>query len=781
MRPEIYKQYDDAWRWLPYPGSGSYLDDSGCGCLAVYHAAIERNTYKDLTVPQCRDYMVQFATVKNGTLWDGITIGLEHYGYNVHWREADDMDDIFAQLNDSLKSGIILFAKKDAWSYGPDGTLWTKNGHYIYFGDYEIRSDGTHWFYLKDSGQRDHDGWYCFEKSMKGCCRNVWVCKSASDKPAPTPTPDDGHYNGLYPSVRLYLEPGDRGENVTRLQNYLDWYFDGAFFKACGPADGIYGKNTLKWVNKMLTDFFGAAEADGLVGPKTIARMKEYSKKAPKPEPTPSLNGVVLDVSDFQDDIDWAKAKTSGVAGVIVRCGLRGGEKGDLRQDSMFMEHATAAYKAGLKIGVYMFTTAINAQEGGEEAVFAINQIKKAGLPMSYPIAVDTENVFWEDGGEGRANSNKLSKAKRTEAIKAFCEEMKSQGYEPMIYASLSWFKDCLDMSKLPYKVWVAQYNETCQYEGAKALWQYTSKGRISGYDDVIDMSKNYLPDNYDPRIKPEPTPDPKPYTGSYPTAAEIKIASNAGIRKDIVAFGKKTADSGEYHYVQFTDETYTQQCPVCHKRTYDKGGNCIWWDFFCWHHGGLIPCTCSCGVIYNQLGDKYYNWSDADVLASMKARIGITDIKLIRNGNRAIPSSMLEPADLLMFYNKDHTYQHMGLYEGDGKISDNTSGRTPNIKSGASYDSYNNRIPCLFAIRYTGGRTYMKKGDEGAAVLKWQDFLNWWSDGAFYKECGPGDIYFGNNTHKWTVKFQEEVMGKGQGDGTVGPKTLSAAQSIRK
>ena len=770
MRPEIYKQYDDAWRWLPYPGSGSYLDDSGCGCLAVYHAAIERNAYKDLTVPQCRDYMVQFATVKNGTLWDGITYGLEHYGYNVHWREADTMDDVFAQLKDSLKSGVILFAKKDAWAYGPDGTLWTKNGHYIYFGDYEIRSDGTHWFYLKDSGQRDHDGWYCFEKSMKGCCRNVWVCKSANDKPAPTP--DDGHYNGLYPSVRLYLEPGDRGENVTRLQNYLDWYFDGAFFKACGPADGIYGKNTLKWVNKMLTDFFGAAEADGLVGPKTIARMKEYSKKAPKPEPTPSLNGIVLDVSDFQDDIDWAKAKTSGVAGVIVRCGLRGGEKGDLRQDSMFMEHVTAAYKAGLKIGVYMFTTAINAQEGGEEAVFAINQIKKAGLPMSYPIAVDTENVFWEDGGEGRANSNKLSKAKRTEAIKAFCEEMKSQGYEPMIYASLSWFKDCLDMSKLPYKVWVAQYNETCQYEGVKALWQYTSKGRISGYDDVVDMSKNYLPANYDPKIKPTPTPDKKSYGGPYPTEAEIREASNRGIHNRTCSWCYDIYKSGKYGYITFEEET---QCPICHPRTDDLGWQCIGYDFASWRHGGGIPCSCWYGVLYNSLGDNYYYMSNVEILKSLQDRIGVKDIQLIRHDNNPISASELEKGDLLMFY-QGKTFSHMGVYVGNGKISD-AANKNDGIRYGTPYSGFK----CLIAIRYTGSLSYMKKDDEGKAVLEWQDFLNWWSDGAFYKECGPGDTYFGSNTHKWTVKFQEEVMGKGQGDGTVGPKTIEAAQSVRK
>ena len=787
MRPEIYKQYDDDWRWLPYPGSGSYLDDSGCGCLAVYHAAIELEPYKDLTVPQCRDYMVQFATVKNGTLWDGITKGLEHYGYNVHWREADDMDDIFRELKSSLNSGVILFAKKDAWSYGPDGTLWTKTGHYIYFGDYEIRSDGTHWFYLKDSGQRDHDGWICFEKSMKGCCRNVWICKSAKDAPAPTPTPtpDDGHYHGLYPAVRLYLEPGDRGENVTRLQKYVDWYFDGAFFKACGPADGVYGKNTLKWVNKMLTDFFGAAEADGLVGPKTIARMKEYSKKAPKPEPTPSLNGIVLDVSDFQDDIDWAKAKASGVAGVIVRCGLRGGEKGDLRQDSMFLEHITAAHKAGLKVGVYMFTTAINAAEGREEAVFALNQIKKAGLPMSYPIAIDTENVFWEGGGKGRANEDKLSAEKRTEAVRAFHEEMKTNGYDSMTYASLSWFRNCLDMSKLPYKVWVAQYNETCHYEGEKALWQYTSEGRISGYGGVVDMSKNYLPDNYDPRIKPTPTPtptpDPKPYSGLYPTAAEIKAASNIGIHRRMCIWGRKIAADDRYRYVYF-DEPYGEECAICHPHGgKNEGWQCIGLGAAVWHHGGCIPTACHCGVVWQGRGstlDLYEASTDAQALALAQKHFGVKDLQIIRNRN-GIPKAQWQMGDYCCQIINGNVFQHVFVYLGGGEIVDASSQHADKRKDIAvrSYSGYSAKV----IVRYTGGFTYIQKYDEGTAVLKWQDFLNWWSDGQFYKECGAGDGIFGENTHKWSVKFQEEVMGKGQGDGTVGPKTIAAAQSVRK
>ena len=775
MRPEIYKQYDDDWRWLPYPGSGSYLDDSGCGCLAVYHAAIELDPYKDLTVPQCRDYMVQFATVKNGTLWDGITRGLEHYGYNVHWREADDMDDIFRELKSSLNSGVILFAKKDAPSYGPDGTLWTKTGHYIYFGDYEIRSDGTHWFYLKDSGQRDHDGWYCFEKSMKGCCRNVWICKSAKDAPAPTPTPDDGHYKGLYPSVRLYLEPGDRGEQVTRLQKYVDWYFDGEFFKACGPADGVYGKNTLRWVNRMLTDFFGASEADGKVGPKTIARMKAYSKKDPKPTPTPSHKGEVLDVSDFQDDIDWVKAKADGIAGVIVRCGLRGGEKGDLRADLMFLKHIKDAYEAGIKVGVYMFTTAINAKEGKEEAVYAVNQIKKAGLPLSYPVAIDTENVFWKEKGErvaGRSNSTKLSKAKRTEAIKAFCEEMKAQGYEPMIYASLSWFKDCLDMSKLPYKVWVAQYNSTCQYEGEKALWQYTSTGRISGYGDVVDMNKCYLPDNYDPRIKPDPTPTPGKYTGPLPTEADIRTASRNGIIDGTINWARKIdADNFAYLWPQRPGCYF---CGTIKKKAY----TCMPLITAAYAHGG----------------------GDPDILAICKKKHSLSLHEddsdwqyLIRKGKFKFLGRMsklswadIQPGDILIQYASDDNHGHMMEYIGNDKlfeaisqgckITNGAKSRFEKYKKGASQCGQGS---LNFVMRYTGSRTYLKKGDRGAAVTMLQDYLNWYFDGAFYKECGPADGVFGANTHKWVVKMQTDFFGAKEADGTIGNKTTAKMREV--
>ena len=97
--------------------------------------------------------------------------------------------------------------------------------------------------------------------------------------------------------------------------------------------------------------------------------------------------------------------------------------------------------------------------------------------------------------GKPQPRANNLSVAKRTEVIKAFCEEIKKQGYEPMIYASLNWFSNNLNMSKLPYKIWCAQYYKKCQYKGEYVMWQYTSEGKVNGISGVVDMNHCYIKD----------------------------------------------------------------------------------------------------------------------------------------------------------------------------------------------------------------------------------------------------------------------------------------------
>ena len=185
MNKKIYRQYNSRWGSLPYPTKGSSFAGTGCGACSVLHCIIERSKYKKYTPKSIIGYMRQFAVPGQGTRWEGIYKALKHYGMaNVKWfGSSDPMKDIFAELNRGGRIGVILFGSTP----GPDGTVWTGDGHYIAFTGYKAK-DGKHYFYLKDSGPRCHDGWFCYEKSMAGDVRQVWTCtvpKAKAKKPAP--------------------------------------------------------------------------------------------------------------------------------------------------------------------------------------------------------------------------------------------------------------------------------------------------------------------------------------------------------------------------------------------------------------------------------------------------------------------------------------------------------------------------------------------------------------------------------------------------------------------
>ena len=145
MNPTIYRQADSRWGSLPYPTKAYKFAHNGCGCCAVTHCAIEIDKYKNYTPADVRKYMVQFATKGHGTLWNGITKGLQNYGYNVHWNQKDSMSDIWKVLKTSLKRGVILFGSSKA---GSKKIVWTTGGHYCAFLDWKYEG-GDYWFYIK--------------------------------------------------------------------------------------------------------------------------------------------------------------------------------------------------------------------------------------------------------------------------------------------------------------------------------------------------------------------------------------------------------------------------------------------------------------------------------------------------------------------------------------------------------------------------------------------------------------------------------------------------------
>lgn len=191
-----------------------------------------------------------------------------------------------------------------------------------------------------------------------------------------------------------------------------------------------------------------------------------------------------IDVSKWNQNIDWNKVKEAGVQFVIIRCGYRGSKTGVLVEDPYFRQNIKEAKAAGLKVGVYFFTQAINQAEAVEEASMVLSLTE--GYELDYPIFIDTE------GSGGRADT--LDAVTRTAVCEAFCETVEQAGHEAGVYASRNWYYNNVDDDVLSrYTIWVAEYRKEPLYTGRYDIWQYTSSGQIDGINGRVDLNLSYI------------------------------------------------------------------------------------------------------------------------------------------------------------------------------------------------------------------------------------------------------------------------------------------------
>lgn len=201
--------------------------------------------------------------------------------------------------------------------------------------------------------------------------------------------------------------------------------------------------------------------------------------------PTSAKARAGIDVSKWNKEIDWDKVKNAGVEFVIIRAGYRGSVTGSLVQDPYFEQNIRGALDAGLKVGVYFFTQAVNEVEAVEEASAVLQMIKE--YKLDYPVFIDTEGA----GGNGRADG--LDQETRTLVCEAFCRTVENAGYDAGVYGSRNWFNNMLEMERLDdYDIWLAEYREAPLYQGYYRMWQYTSKGQIDGIGGNVDLNISY-------------------------------------------------------------------------------------------------------------------------------------------------------------------------------------------------------------------------------------------------------------------------------------------------
>ncbi|MBE6972640.1 MAG: glycoside hydrolase [Ruminococcaceae bacterium] len=196
-----------------------------------------------------------------------------------------------------------------------------------------------------------------------------------------------------------------------------------------------------------------------------------------------ALTGV--DVSFYQKDIDWQQVKASGIDFAIIRVGFRGyGPSGLISEDSCFRQNIAGALEAGLQVGVYFFSQAINVWEAREEANFVLGAIQ--GYDITFPVVFDWERI----ANNSSARTNGLPGSTMTLCAQAFCDTVSQAGYTPMVYFNqdAGYLDYDLDLLK-DYSFWLAEYRTAPTFYYHFDLWQYTAKGQVPGIEGAVDLN----------------------------------------------------------------------------------------------------------------------------------------------------------------------------------------------------------------------------------------------------------------------------------------------------
>ncbi len=237
------------------------------------------------------------------------------------------------------------------------------------------------------------------------------------------------------------------------------------------------------------------------------------------------INGI--DVSEHNKTIDFNAVKADGIDFVYVRVGYTGytKKKLSLNYDAYYDANITNAIAAGLQVGVYWYSQALNEEEAAMEATMLFNALSNSdGTPkynITMPVVDDYE--FAGVGDSGRLDSAKLSKEQMTANVLAFTNVVSQRGYIPCLYANKSFLEGHVYASQIsPYaKIWLAHYNTVTGYAGDYEYWQYTSSGKVAGISGRVDMNVWYqgamtLQNN---QVVPQPQPQPEPTV----SAAKVK------------------------------------------------------------------------------------------------------------------------------------------------------------------------------------------------------------------------------------------------------------------
>jgi len=195
----------------------------------------------------------------------------------------------------------------------------------------------------------------------------------------------------------------------------------------------------------------------------------------------------VIDVSEWQGDIDWAKAKADGVEGVIIRLGYGEGNNADKKAQRNISE----CKRLGIPFGIYWYSYADTPSIAKEEGADVVAKLKQFGVnasDLAYPVYYDLEKWTWK-GHQPPTDPNVYN-----DIVNNWYSALQSAGYKNLsVYSYTSYLQGPLKHADIYAKTtWVAQYGARMGFDSFQTNsrgWQYTSSGKVDGISGNVDMN----------------------------------------------------------------------------------------------------------------------------------------------------------------------------------------------------------------------------------------------------------------------------------------------------
>lgn len=268
----------------------------------------------------------------------------------------------------------------------------------------------------------------------------------------------------------------------------------------------------------------------------------------------------VIDVSQWQGNINWGIVGESGVEGAIIRIGYGWGNA----PDSSARRNIAECKRLGIPFGVYLYSYAYDADTALQEGEGTVNLLHDLGVSpsdLSLPVYYDLEQWVWS--GHKPPNDS----ATYDQIVNSWYGQLQSAGYNNLsVYSYTSYLNSTLNSGNIRNRTsWVASYGSRTgfTYPSNQRCWQYSDNGSIKGISSAVDLNAcgNLL---YEAPLDVRQLPNAAIPNGNYyintsnSDSLSIDIpggVADSGIKPQVFQYNNSKAQ--QFSFVRQTDGSY--------------------------------------------------------------------------------------------------------------------------------------------------------------------------------------------------------------------------------